>query len=97
MLKEDEVKRISDKSHKVTIDSRERANVTGVLDVDSFNENEIIFITTCGAITINGEDLHINRLNLEEGQLIIDGVIQSLDYSDHEERRNRGFFSKVFR
>lgn len=97
MIRDEELKRIPDMPHKVTIDSRERASFTGVMDVDSFNENEIIFITTYGAITVTGEDLHISRLNLEEGELIIDGTIQSLDYSDHEENRHQGFFSRVFK
>ena len=56
MQKEEEVKRITDRPHRVVIEQREKLNVTGVKDVDSFNENEVIFITTCGAITIMGED-----------------------------------------
>lgn len=98
MQKEEEVKKLPERPHRVVIDSRQKINVTGVVDVDSFNENEIIFITTCGAVTISGEDLHISRLNLEDGQLIVEGKIQSLDYSDHEEQRqNGGFFKKMFR
>lgn len=98
MQKEEEIKRIADRPHRVVIDQREKLNVTGVKDVDSFNENEIIFVTSCGAITITGEDLHISRLNLEDGQLIVEGRIQSLDYSDHEEQRQSGgFFKKMFK
>lgn len=98
MQKEEEIKRIADRPHRVVIDQREKLNVTGVQDVDSFNENEVIFITSCGAVTISGEDLHINRLNLEDGQLIVEGRIQSLDYSDHEEQRQSvGFFKKMFK
>jgi len=98
MQKEEEIRKIPDRPHRVVIESREKLNVTGVKDVDSFNEAEIIFITTCGAVTITGEDLHINRLNLEDGQLIVEGKIQSLDYSDHEEQRQSGgFFKKMFK
>jgi sporulation protein YabP len=98
MQKDEEIKRIQERPHRVVIESREKLNVTGVQDVDSFNENEIIFITTCGAVTITGEDLHISRLNLEDGQLIVEGRIQSLDYSDHEEQRQGGgFFKKMFK
>ena len=98
MQKEEEIKRVPERPHRVVIDCREKLNVTGVKDVDSFNENEIIFITTCGAVTITGEDLHISRLNLEDGQLIVEGRIQSLDYSDHEEQRQSGgLFKKMFK
>jgi sporulation protein YabP len=98
MQKEEEIKRVAERPHRVVIDSREKLNVTGVKDIDSFNENEIIFITTCGAVTITGQDLHISRLNLEDGQLIVEGKIQSLDYSDHEEQRQSGgFLKKMFK
>ena len=87
------------KNHKVIIDCRKKVNITSVQDVDSFNESEIILMTTAGAITISGEDLHITKLNLEEGLLVIEGAIQSLDYKDHELERHghsKGFLSKVF-
>ena len=49
-------------------------------------------------MTITGEDLHITKLNLDEGMLIIDGTVDSIDYSDHEEERmNSKKLFKVFR
>lgn len=84
--------------HKVVIDSREKVVITAVEDVDSFNENEVIMLTNHGFITITGEDLHISKLNLEEGQLVVSGMIQSVDYADHEEERaKKGVFSRVFK
>lgn len=84
--------------HRVVIDSREKVVITAVEDVDSFNENEVIMLTNRGFITVSGEDLHISRLSLEDGQLIITGTIQSLDYADHEEQRTkRGVFKKMFK
>ena len=85
-------------AHKVIIDGRDRVTVSAVNDVDSFNENEIIFLTSQGMMTITGEDLHITRLDLDEGMLVIDGTIDSIDYSDHEEERMNGKkLFKVFR
>lgn len=84
--------------HKVVIDSRRKIIITGVEDVDSFNENEVILLTNHGFITVGGEDLHINKLNLDDGQLVVEGTIQGMDYADHEEERTkRGVFSKMFR
>jgi len=94
-----EIRRIESRPHKVTIEGRERVTVTSVEDIDSFNENEVIFLTGLGMMTVLGEDLHISKLNLEEGLLVVDGNIQSLDYADHEELRasKSGFFSRVFK
>ena len=85
-------------AHKVVIDGRDRVTVSAVNDVDSFNENEIIFLTSQGMMTITGEDLHITKLDLDEGMLVIDGTIDSIDYADHEEERMNGRkLFKVFR
>ena len=93
------LRRIDAKEHKVLIDGRQRVTVSGVEDVDSFNENEVIFLTSMGMITVLGEDLHIARLDLDAGQLVIDGTIQAVDYSDHAELRaeKSGFLGKLFR
>lgn len=95
----DEVRKIESRPHKVTIEGRERITITSVEDVDSFNENEVIFLTGLGMMTVQGEDLHISKLNLEDGILVVDGTIEALDYTDHEEERMNkgGIFRKVFR
>ncbi len=88
------------RSHTVMIENRERITVTGVEDMDSFNEMEVILLTEAGFVTIIGSDLHINRLNLDDGQLVVEGLIQGLDYNDHEELRQKGgngIFSRMFR
>ncbi len=94
-----DIKRVEVRPHKVTIEGREKMSVTSVEDVDSFNENEIIFLTGFGMMTVTGEDLHINKLNLEDGLLVIEGSIEALDYQDHEEQRMRskGLFGRVFK
>jgi sporulation protein YabP len=88
----------SNAPHKVVIDGRAKIVITAVEDVDSFNENEVIMLTNHGFITVTGEDLHISKLSLDDGQLVISGTIQSVDYADHEEQRTkRGLFGKAFR
>ena len=95
MLSENDMLKPPGKPHKVVLESKQRAIITGVEDVDSFNENEIIFLTSVGMMTILGQDLHINKLNLDDGQLIIDGVIDCVDYSDHDEvRKKKGMFKR---
>lgn len=82
--------------HKLNMESRERLFLCGVEDVDSFDENEILVYTTEGLLTIKGRELHIERLNIEEGELMVEGEIDSLAYSNVEVNRG-GFFGKLFR
>ncbi|MBQ9941819.1 MAG: sporulation protein YabP [Christensenellaceae bacterium] len=99
MNAQEDVRRIESRPHKVSVEGKERVSITSVEDIDSFNENEVILLTGLGMMTVVGEDLHISKLDLEEGLLVVDGSIQALDYADHEEERmkKRGLFSKVFR
>ena len=82
--------------HKITMENREKLFLTGVEDVDSFDEAEIRVYTSEGQLAIKGEDLHISRLNVDEGELCVEGEIESLVYSNVE-NRSGGFFSKLFK
>ena len=96
----EEPRKLDKKAHKVIIEERARLTVTAVEDMDSFNENEVIFLTAAGMMTVTGEDLHVNRLNLDDGTIVIEGTIESLDYADHEELRMAGkpkLFGRVFK
>lgn len=70
------------KSHKLMLSNRRTGNFTGILDVISFDLAEILLETELGMLHIKGKDLHVNRLNLEKGEVDIDGQIQSMEYSD---------------
>lgn len=82
--------------HNIIMEDRRHLTVSGVSDVDSFDEQTVIVFTEMGELTIKGEDLHINRLSLEMGELLVEGDIYALTYADREEKSS-GFFSKVFR
>lgn len=86
------------RAHAIHIDNRERAAISGVEDVDSFNEEEVNFQTEGGYVTLTGRDLHITRLNLEDGQLIIEGSINGVAYTGApEQNEGGGFFSRLFK
>ncbi len=68
--------------HKVQVVRRNKASITGVNDVLSFDAGEILLTTENGILMIRGEELHVNRLTLEKGEVDIDGKIDSLTYSD---------------
>ena len=69
------------KSHKIVLNNRKSGNFTGVLDVISFDISEILLETEQGMLNVKGKDLHVNRLNLEKGEVDIEGTIESLSYS----------------
>ena len=70
------------KAHKLVVNNRKTSMVTGVLDVLSFDLNEILLETEQGMLTIKGADLHVNRLTLEKGEVDIEGRIDSMAYSE---------------
>jgi len=82
--------------HNLVLENRRKLSISGVLDVDSFDESTIIVNTEMGELTIQGQDLHINNLSIETGEMCIEGSISTLLYSEIE-KRSGGFFSKVFR
>ena len=70
------------KSHKVLLVNRGNGAFSGVVDVLSFDVVEILLETELGMLLIKGQDLHVNRLSLEKGEVDIEGRIDSLTYSD---------------
>ena len=91
-----DIRRDGGRNHSVIIDSRERISITGVLDVISFNDSEIEVNTDGGAMTIFGQNLHINKLNLDDGQLIVDGFIEGMEYVETQTAKG-GMFSRLFK
>ena len=84
------------RTHSVHIDNRQLMSVSGVKDVDSFNEQEVQLLTDIGELRIEGIDLHITKLNLDEGQVLLTGEIIALEYADQPETR-KSLFGKLFR
>lgn len=76
--------------HKVTLTARNTALITGVLDVLSFDPNEVLLETDLGMLMIRGEELHVNRLNLEKGEVDVDGKTDSLVYSERSAHKKDG-------
>lgn len=81
--------------HQVMLEERRCLTLTGVSDVDSFDETTVVVYTDMGELTVKGEGLHIGRLNVESGDLRVEGHIQSLTYAEPAERG--GFFRRLFR
>ena len=84
-----------DVPQNIIIENRSRMSVSGVSDVENFDENTVQLYTNRGLITVKGSGLHIERLNLETGELAVEGLIDGLEYS--EAVVSGGFWSRLFK
>lgn len=82
-------------AHRLELTGRERLTVSGVEDVERFDETGIVMSTSAGTLVITGEDLHIGKLSLDGGELHVDGRIDSVTYEDEGPGRS-GFFGRLF-
>lgn len=84
--------------HSVVMEKREQASITGVTEVISFDEESIIADTEMGMMILKGVNLHVSKLNLEDGELVIEGDIDSLEYSDGGFAKGKGsLLSRIFK
>lgn len=84
-----------EKSYGLTLDRREKAVLTGVTDVERFDENEVVLHTHGGRLILSGTGLHVSSLQLEEGRLLVDGAIDSLVYDGGAGKRRGGFLCRA--
>jgi len=82
------------KGHSLTLDDRARAVMTGVEDVECFNEELAVVTTALGAVTVTGANLRVSKLDLAEGRISIEGRIDSLEYGA---AKRGGFFSRMLK
>lgn len=79
--------------HRIILVSRERLTVSGV---ESFDENAIVMATEDGRLHIRGEELHIEKLSLDGGDLLVRGRVDALTYEEEEEPRE-GLLRRLLR
>ena len=89
----DDYKRMSD-THNIIIESRERLSISGVTEVISFDEQQVVVETTRGLLTVEGQQLHVEKLSLDVGELSVEGMIDAVVYA--AERQQKGFWSRIF-
>ncbi|MBR6766736.1 MAG: sporulation protein YabP [Clostridia bacterium] len=85
----------STQEHTVRVLERKRATITGVEDVDCFNEQIVVLRTPLGMLTVTGAALNIAHLNLEEGRVEIEGEFDAFEYSGG--RKKGGLMGRLFR
>ena len=83
--------------HRIVWTDRKRGNITGVTDVGSFDETTVILETDQGILTLKGKGLHIGKLSLEQGEVELDGVIESMVYTWSRPAKKGSVLKRLFR
>ena len=96
MMIEEKKNLAAKKPHSLTLEERSMMRLTGVEDVDSFDEQTIMARTSMGEVTVKGEGLHISSLNVDTGELTLEGRVDAFVYREMQPKGS-GVFSKLFR
>ena len=82
----------------IILENRNKLSISGVKDVFSFDDQIVILDTDLGMITIKGQDIRISKLSLDTSDVIIDGRINSISYSEkNDNKSSMGIFNKLFK
>lgn len=80
------------------LENREKLSISGVLDVLSFDDQVVMVETELGLLTVKGENLKINKLSLDTSEVIVEGDVSYLAYSEKsQERTKTSLISKIFK
>ncbi len=90
-----EEKRMTSRPHNIIMEGRKSLSVSGVTDVESFDEQTVVLYTDMGQLTVKGNDLHIGQLNTDLGEIALTGNLYGLMYTDDREKGN--FLGRLFR
>ena len=82
----------------LVLENREKLSISGVLDVLSFDDQVVIVETELGLLTIKGENLRSNKLSIDTSEVIVEGEIYNLAYSENDmDKKSGGIFNKIFK
>ncbi|HBB72022.1 MAG TPA: sporulation protein YabP [Ruminococcus sp.] len=83
--------------HGIIMENRRTLTISGITDVDSFDEKVICLYTQLGELTIQGRELHIDAMSIETGDMTVTGEINSLVYGDPDRRHPLSALGRLFR
>ena len=88
----------NDTIQNLILENRRKLSISGVLDVLSFDDQIVILETDLGMLTVKGEDLRINKLSIDTTEVVIEGNINNLNYSEKQDKKSTGsFIGKIFK
>ncbi len=85
------------KPHNIILEDRKKMSLSGVTDVDSFDEKLVKLFTTNGELTVSGKNLHVSEVSIETGEMSIEGDIWAMTYGDKDRHSALGTLGKLFR
>ncbi len=83
--------------HHAILENRNQLLLTGVTEIDSFDERAVVVYTQLGELTILGKDLHMNRMSIESGEVSVEGEILALRYGDKDRQAPLNLLGRLFR
>ncbi len=86
------------KRQEVKMLNRKLLEISGVLNVESFDSEEFLLETECGFLAVKGQNLHIKNLSLDQGLVAIEGLVNGLTYLEsNSHEKSKGFLGKLFK
>lgn len=85
------------RNQNILVEDRNKASITGVEQVESFNDNTIVLKTIKGGMIIKGEGLNVDKLNLDNGNVRISGIINGINYVEKGSSEKGGLIGKIFK
>ncbi len=83
--------------HTLILENRKTLNISGITDIDRFDEKEIVLYTKTGELTITGRELHINTISIENGNISVEGDIWGIQYGDKDQQSPASVFRRLFK
>lgn len=85
---------IKTKRHSLILDNRQKLSLTGVNDVSGFDEEVVSISTEAGGLIIKGSALHISKLNLDSGEVDIEGNVYLIQYT--QLKSDKSLLQRIF-
>jgi sporulation protein YabP len=83
--------------HSVIMQNCEKLSISGVTDVDSFDEKKVRVFTECGELAVFGENLHVNEMSVDRGEIVVEGTVAALIYGDKSAKKRPNILGRLFR
>lgn len=96
-FREDSMAQRPQPPHEVILKGRKSLDITGVKEVESFDNEEFLLETSLGFLSVRGHNLHIKNLDVDEGIISIEGKVDDLVYVDQPTEKSKGFIGKLFK
>ena len=84
-------------NQNIIIENRKALTISGVTDVESFNETSIVLYTELGELTVKGRDLRVNKVSIDNGDLLVEGDIGAVIYGSRDRKSTQTLLNKLFR